>query len=190
MIWKSKLESSFPKKKKKKKGTFPQKQTTSQGRKEFATPTKLHKEPCFEPKFPKVEPLTSSTTVCFPWEPRPKTQFVKQFGMGFPWTRNPNRVFPRKELGPKTWFIKQSSGQVKSLGQLNWGCHLVPFSKGSCSQCKQLEEVVQGYGNPSQHSYIGIDGVQFGSIVMLISYKACHSWDYSIAIIIIIKLIN
>jgi hypothetical protein len=63
--------------------------------------------------------------------------------MGFPWTRNPNRVFPRKELGPKTWFIKQSSGQVKSLGQLNWGCHLVPFPKEvvpSVSSLKKLSK--------------------------------------------------
>jgi hypothetical protein len=50
MIWKSKLESSSLKE----EGDFSFK-TTSQRRREFATRTKLHKEPCFGPKFPKKD---------------------------------------------------------------------------------------------------------------------------------------
>jgi hypothetical protein len=74
----------------------------------------LHKEPCFGPKFPKKDE---------PWQPQ--------------------TVFPRN-LGPKTWFMKQSSCQVPWTIWLGL-YHLVPFPKEVVPSVSSLKKLSKDY---------------------------------------------
>ncbi len=97
----------------------------------ICNPYQVAQRTMFWAQVPQGWTMTTST-VCSLGSLDPKHGSLSKFGWVFH-GQEPQSCVP-KELGPKTWFIKQSSCQVPWATWL--GLPLSPFSKRSCSQCK------------------------------------------------------